>query len=102
MYPHPIESDAHLDGRCAGRLFHHHNIDRRSIICLTNNEQNENNEAACEYNDDCNQIHVGSENKKCGEGSLLDVHRDIKTYLDQLFGDRQREKMACALLLRLS
>jgi hypothetical protein len=49
-----------------------------------------------------NQIHVGSENKKGGEGSLLDVHRDIKTYIDQLFGDRQREKMACALLFRLS
>jgi hypothetical protein len=30
--PHPIGSDARFDGRCAGRLFHHHNIDRRSII----------------------------------------------------------------------
>ena len=39
-----------------------------------------------------NQIHVGSENKKGGEGSLLDVHRDIKTYIDQLFGDRQRRR----------
>ena len=38
--PHPVGSDARLDGRCAGRLFHHH--DRRSIICLTNILSNEN------------------------------------------------------------
>ena len=53
--PHPVGCDARLDGRCAGRLFHRFNNDRRSCInCIWKIKRINTQFEQCEFYDDCN------------------------------------------------